>query len=167
MSIKPSFKHENYSDEELSKSILSIFENNKLLALATSNSNRNHISTVFYSYDEFLQLYFISEPETEHIRLITTNLLVSAAIWTTPEIFGENLQGVQINGSCKKVEGLSLVSALKSYVTRFKPFGQLIKHPDDFNKSLTKSRLYKITPNKIKLLDEPSFGKRNYITLDC
>lgn len=161
------FENPNYSDEDLSESIVQILESSTELAMATVTSgNMSHISTNHFVYNNSLDLYILTPPYRDHSKNIDINPSVAAAIWERPDVPGENLRGIQAFGVCERVQKLDLTNAIRQYTQRFKSFNEVIRHPTDFAKGLTDSRFFVIKVFQIKLLDEPRFGRRNYITLN-
>jgi hypothetical protein len=157
---------EVYQSEMLLDCVNKILDNNTLLAMSSVNGVESHINTVFFAYNENLELIMLTDPNDEHSHNVESNPSVGVAIWNTPEVFGENLQGVQIWGECSRLKGIKQLDGLRVYNNRFPTFSQVIKHPDDFFKGITNSRLYVIKPKKIKIIDELNFGRREYITMN-
>lgn len=155
----------NYMQVDLLQSINHILESNTLLAMSSLTGSQSYINTAYFSYNCKLELFILTEHSTIHAQNIEKNSSVAAAIWMDSGIYGENLQGIQLFGTCEKVSAFKMIDALNNYNTRFPTFAQIIKHPTDFAKGLVKSRLYVIKIEKIKLIDEPKFGRRNYISL--
>ena len=61
------FKHSEYSDKKLNESLFDILNHNKLLSLSTVTSKREaYINTAYYSFDEKLKLYIITDPNSNH-----------------------------------------------------------------------------------------------------
>jgi uncharacterized protein YhbP (UPF0306 family) len=159
------FAHPNYSDQQLVDSISNILNTNTTLSMATVKGNESYINTVFYAYNSSLDLFIFTQPYTQHGQNIQSNPSIAIAIWTPPQVWGENLQGLQMFGTCERVKDEDLINAMHVFSERFSGFGQLIKDPADFEKGITESRLYVIKTYTLKLLDEPALGRRNYITL--
>ena len=155
----------NFSQDDLLRSITHILESNTLLAMSSLSGLNSYINTAYYAYNNNLELFILTEQSTIHGQNIEQNPSIAAAIWMDSGKYGENLQGLQLFGVCEKVSTLKLFDALKQYNNRFPTFAQIIKHPEDFAKGVVKSRLYILKIDKIKLLDEPAFGRRNYISL--
>lgn len=152
--------------ESIHKSIETILDSNTLSAMSTSMNGSSYVHTAYFVYSENLDLYFISQPTDQHIKNIENNPSIAVAIWIDSGIWGENLQGIQIFGECKQVKpGIELVKAMKLFMGRFKAFSGIIKNPGEFSENVS-SRMYVIRPKSIKLLDEPSYGRRNYLQID-
>lgn len=161
------FNHSAYSDAQLHESILDILEKNALLAMATVKSGESYINTAFYAYTDLLELLIFTEPSTQHSQNVAIQPSVAVALWNTPPIWGEQLQGLQLFGICQRVEERTetLTHAIRVFTERFPDFQHIIATPADFASGKTERKFYKITVQSLKLIDEPRFGRRKYITL--
>lgn len=163
MNLSMQFNHEKYSDEELKAAIQDVLEKNTTLALATVDNGDPYINTAHFGYSEKLEFFIITSPTTKHSQNAEKNPHVAIAIWNTPEKSGTNLQGLQLFGVYKRVNGKEIDYALRVYGAGSKDFLEKFPSAEVFEKAgLT---FYKITVNKIKLLNEPRFGRRNFIDL--
>jgi len=161
------FHHSEYSDAQLHESILDILEKNMLLAMATVKNGESYINTAYYAYSDQLELVIFTEPSTQHSQNIVLQPSVAVAVWNTPPVWGEQLQGLQLFGACQRVEESAdaLAEAIRVFTERFPDFRQIIATPADFARGKTERKLYKITVQSLKLIDEPRLGRRKYITL--
>lgn len=163
MQIHVSFEHKKYTDQELCESIEKILNANNTLALSTSKEDGGYINTAHYGFSEDLVLFLITAADTEHSKNAATRPHVGIAIWNRPTQWGTNLEGLQLFGDYQLVTGDEIVKGHASYAENIPAFKESFKTPEDFIKAgLT---FYKITVRTIKLLDEPKFGRRNYIEL--
>jgi uncharacterized protein len=164
--LKSAFHHPQYADSDLRKSISQILDVHELCAIATLNEgSTSHIHTAYFAYDEHMDIYFISPLTDQHSINISKNASVAVAVWNPTRQWGESLQGLQIYGKAEVLGvGMNLVRGMTLYLKRFKDFSSIIKHPGEFAQGIS-SRMYVIRPTSLKLLDEPRFGRRNYIEL--
>jgi len=166
MQLKIDFKHPKYSNDELSKSILNILNENKLCSIATVNADgTSYINTAYFCFDEKLNFYILTDPNSQHCKNIEINNSVAMTVFDSHQPWDDDLQGLQINGKCKMAKGMHLINGTTRYLKRFAGLSELIKHPDDFAKGALKSRIYIIETNWIKLFDEKTFGEETYINL--
>lgn len=165
--LKVRFDHAEYSDVELAQSVECILDDNELSAMATVRDDESHIHTAFFVYDELLNIYFLSQPGDIHSVNVQKNSSIAVAVWGESEEWGEDLVGVQIFGTCEEVPFLSKesVKAMKMFIQRFPAFKQIVKHPGEFKTGVA-SRVYVARSEWLKVLDEPRFGRRNYITVN-
>lgn len=169
MSININLKlyHPEYNNKILKKSIVNIIDNNKLCAIATVNEkNNSHIHTAYYSYDDKMNIYFISPLTDKHSENIKANPSVAISVWNEGDKWGEDLQGIQMYGNATVLSaGMNLIRGMSSYVQKHPDFSKIIVKPGEF-KSGVLSRMFMINVYAIKLLDELEFGRRNYINVD-
>jgi uncharacterized protein YhbP (UPF0306 family) len=165
--LKLEFHNARYTDDDLRDSISKILEINELCAIATlREGTSSHIHTAFFSYDENLDLYFISPTTDRHSINIRMNPSVAVAVWNKTDRWSEDLQGIQMFGRAEVLNpGLEMVRGMTCFLGRFRDFSSIITRPGEFAKGIA-SRIYVIRLNSLKLIDEPRFGRRNYIVLD-
>jgi len=132
--------------------------------MATVQNREATINSAHYAYNERLELILFTHPYSEHGKNLAANPSAAAAIWKKPEAWGMNLQGVQLFGSCVRVEDAELDEAIQTYNVHFPAFRHLIHVAEDFERDLTDLRLYRIQVERIKLIDEGRFGHGNWIT---
>ena len=60
------------------------------------------------------------------------------------------------------MDNKELIKAGLLYIKRFPKVIKFVKTPRDFHNKMFKSQVYKIALNKIKVLDEKTFGKEEF-----
>ena len=73
-------------------------ERTEIMALSTIGSDGSWISPVQYSYDEKLNFFFLSMPDTKHVKNILKNPRVSIAIYKDVPLPDDSNLGLQIKG---------------------------------------------------------------------
>ena len=157
------FNHDRYSEQELQESIEAILSANNALALSTVKEDGGYINTAHYGFDDKLNLYIITDEDTQHSINATKHPQVAVAIWNRPETPGEQLEGLQLFGTYSLVEGEDVAKALVAYANNIPGFGEKVKTIEDIEKA--EIMFYKISVNSLKLIDESRFGRRNFISL--
>jgi len=108
------------------KCIIEFIKNHHLLTLATSKDNTPYCCNVFYVYDEGNnQLIFSSDAKTKHAQDFISNSKVSGSISLETKVIGK-IQGVQLLGEIKILQGKNLKFARKKYLTTY-PYARLMK----------------------------------------
>jgi len=164
--IKFEFNHSNHNDEKLNESINRILSNNKLGTFATINNNESYINTAYYCFNSKMDLYFISDPVTQHAQNIKTNPSMAIAINKSDQSWDNAKCGLQLFGKCEQAKGLTLIEGTALYLKRFVGLKQWITNADDFIKGAINSQMYIFKVSKIKLFDEETFGEEVYIVLE-
>lgn len=138
------------------KDVLDFLATEKLMILATYGDHP-WIASVYYSYDQNLNLYLISTPSTMHGRQMEKNKDVAAAIVDSHQKPSDIKKGLQVYGTVEKISG---VNKIRHAIRLWKDFLN-IQRPDisfeNMKKGLYKGRMYKLTPKKIKLFDQEKF----------
>ena len=129
------------------KYILDYLENNRLMTLATSEKNIPWAATVFFAYDQDLNIYFISRPETRKTKHLQANPNVSVVVNHHQPKSGL-IKGVQLEGTAQMLDKNKDVKALEIFKKRH---GWVDEYLHDHE-------LYKIIPKKIYYLDDELFG---------
>lgn len=153
------------SEKDIINSIYSIFESTTTMSIASNHHKTNtaYINTAFFAYDEDGNIFFASPRDAVHSVNIGEDSVVSVAISLPPPEYGEQLQGVQLFGTCMPVNKSQLKHAFTTYATRFGSFKSAVKSISDFVKNTALPNLYIVKPTSFKLLDEIAFSRREYI----
>lgn len=137
-------------------------KNVTLMVLASSNNNRPWCATVFYAYDNSLDVYFLSKLHRRHSQEILKNSNVSAAVVEQVFNFGDKTKGVQLEGKCNLLKGEEAKQAFAIYASRFPSAAKLISVESlTFPQSTSSNEphgIWKISPSKIKVFDEALYG---------
>jgi uncharacterized protein YhbP (UPF0306 family) len=88
--------HKNMTDD-MNVRVKEAFDRTEIMALSTIGSDGSWTCPVHYRYNEELELFFMSLPDTKHVKNIYTDPRVSVAIFSPPNSKGEKL-GLQIKG---------------------------------------------------------------------
>ena len=136
-----------------------VFDFLRLYKLMTLSTYGDHpwIASVFYCFDNDLNIYFISAPSTLHGRQMEKNKKVAAAIADSHQKPSDVKRGLQIFGTVEKISG---VNKIRYAIRLWKDFLN-VQRPDisleNMKKGLYKGRMYRLTPKKIKLFDQEKF----------
>jgi len=148
--------------DKVVSSIVAILEHNRLLSLATVNKDCPNVCTSFYVFDDSFNLYIWTDPKAQHSINVAKNPNVAVNIVDTYQEWGGSLRGLQIFGSCGAISGKEALIAGGLYLKRYTKASTFVKTLKDFNSKKLQSMLYKIQMDRIKVLDEVSFGKDQY-----
>lgn len=130
--------------QEIDKRITRFIRKHHIFTLATSADNKPYVCTCFYVYLEDRNWFvFTSDHETRHIRELTVQPSVAGAIALETLAVGK-IQGIQLTGISRELEGEEYEVALKAYLTRF-PIALLKK----LNLWVLEPDLLKMTHNQL------------------
>lgn len=121
------------------------------MCVATSGSFP-WIATVFYTFDDNLHLYFLSDPSTLHCKQIAQNNKVAVAIANSSQNINKPKRGLQIYGIA---EQLSSVEKVTQALKMWKQYLH-VRDPKLTYKAV-KNSMYRIAPKRIKLFDQELF----------
>ncbi len=145
-------------DTDSRERILAYLQNHNTLTLATSNEGKPFACALFYVNEGFA-LYFVSDPETQHIENIARNPSIGAAVHEDYRDW-RLIQGIQLEGTCALVSSpIESAKALALYTHKFPFVAQLAS-------AMAKIKFYKITPRWIRMVDNTrGFGFKEEIRL--
>ena len=120
------------------------------MSIATSHDNEPWISEVHFSYDNELNLYFISRPSRRHSLEVAKNNQIAGNI-VKQHTKGEKVRGVYYEGTIEMLENVTEQDlAFASYNQRFDNDIAILAEQAEENGH----RWYKVTVNKFYLFDE-------------
>ena len=137
--------------------IVSYISTSVQMTITTVTKDQPWAAVVFYAYDDALNLYFLSDQRTRHSREINSNSKVAVTInkeWNEPS----PVKGIQIEGVAQVVAVNELAHAFTTYVKRFPSTKDFITDVKVFMDKAFNTRIFKVTPSKIYLLDEVNMG---------
>lgn len=139
---------------ELRKLIEDYLKEAKMLQVATTKDDQPWACTVYFAFDEELNLYWISKLSCRHSEEIRNNEKVAGVI-VLPHTPGDKVRGLQLQGIAKELSKDELVSGMKYYAKRFG------MKPERVNTIIDGSDghiCYKIKPTLYVLFDEANFS---------
>jgi uncharacterized protein YhbP (UPF0306 family) len=141
-------------------------------------------ATLFYASDGFT-LYYLSDPITRHSENIVENPLVAVTVDEDPGDW-QKIKGIQLEGKAELVSTAEEVTrATKTYVAKYpftapylklimSPFPKAVAYLEKVIRKLpflegipaTSARFYKVTPTKIRFIDnKKDFGHPEELVL--
>ncbi len=128
------------------------------LTLATEKDGKPSACSLFY-VNENLNLYFVSDPKTQHAENIEYQSNVSATIHEDYRDW-RVIQGIQLEGECGLIKNpIESAKALALYANKFPFVAQLAA-------AMAKVKFYKIKPHWVRFVDNTrGFGFKEEIQL--
>lgn len=136
--------------------VLDFLAKYKLMSVATYGEFP-WIASVYYTFDNDVNLYFLSSPTTLHCKQIEKNNKVAVSVADSDQDIGALKRGLQISGIAARIsDAKKLIHALRIWKQSLG-----VKDPEltyeNMIKKVIHGRMYKITPKKIKLFDQKLF----------
>ena|SRR5581483_1466360 len=119
------------------------------MQLSTSVDNQPWSCSVYYVFDDKLNLYWASLPSRRHSQEIEINSKVSAAIVIKQS---QKVIGVQVQGKAKMLEDKNML--LKSATLYSDKFDRSSQWVEDIANNRTAHRLYVLVPELYVVFDE-------------
>ena len=140
--------------------ICNILDNNITASLSTINERGPHSNTIYFCYDDNINIYYASDCSTEHSINIANNKNVALSVWDNPKQYGQNHRGLQIEGTCIPVAGLALIRAWDLYIKRFPVFKLKVGNVKNIVDKVINMRLYKVSISRIQITDMEQYGTK-------
>ena len=131
--------------------VLDFLAKNKLMAVATYGDHP-WIATVYYTFDDKLNIYFLSGPETLHVRQIIENPKVAVAIADSRQSIGKPKKGLQLYGIAEQISGIEKIKyALKLWKTNLGVMDPALTYKK------AQGKMFRIVPKRVKLFNQDLF----------
>lgn len=136
--------------------VLSFLKEHRLMSVATYGEFP-WIASVFYAYDENLNLYFLSAPNTLHCQQIANNPKVAVNIVDSSQPVEGLKRGLQLWGDAGQLtDEAKAVAALQLWKNHLKVENAKLTYENIRHNNVT-GRMYVIVPKRIKLFDQVLF----------
>jgi uncharacterized protein YhbP (UPF0306 family) len=155
--------HEPVSERRIRASLFRILARTQLSSIATvAHEKQAYINTAFIAYSTNLEFYFLSDPESQHCRNLSSNPSLAMTIFDSSQRWENQGVGVQVFGVGRRAVGRQADLARKVYGTRFAAFERWIESQTSQGHrraALLKSyTFFRFLPDRVKILDEAQFG---------
>jgi len=139
--------------------VLAYLESHHVMTLATSGPDGPWAAAVFYASREF-ELYFVSSPKSRHAADLQRRPSAAAAIHEDYRDW-RAIQGIQLAGTCVRLQGAAREAALACYREKFNFLDNPAAELAPVLEALGKAACYRLSPSELHFVDNPSrFGKR-------
>jgi len=151
------------SPDRVLKSVMGLLNRTQLCSVATVLAGgKPHINTCFFAFDRDLRLVILTPPSTVHASAWENPCDVAVAVFDSHQVSGAELSGLQLFGHVTRSRNESEQAALLVYGERFPSFKAAAPDTDTFLRTF-QSRFYLVSIERLKLFDEPAFGKEVWI----
>lgn len=147
----------NVNDNKL----LKYLKSQRLMTITTLGISMWSCS-VYYVVDDQLNLFFISEPDTQHIKNIINNNKIACNIANSSQIVMDKKVGMQIQGIITEENNQTKIRTILSMWNQVNPgFADIINLKNIVHKVI-KSKVYKVQPTLIKFFNEKLYGSEGF-----
>ncbi len=134
----------------------------EFMAVSTVDENGSWVCPVYFGYDEKLNLYFISMPDSKHVQNILKDERVAVAIFKTEYLpnTDRDVLGLQLKGTAHHLDSHDeVLEAVRHYYGReaknIDYTSKVVKHLGDN----AVWNFYKVTPTEAWCFDSRIFGE--------
>lgn len=141
------------SKDEILKHIHNFLQDKYQMVIATSDDHP-WIATVYFAFDENLNLYFLSNPGTLHCKQIIKNPHVAIAISDSPQEPSKAKKGIQVYGLAERISDESETRhAIKLWTEALDVTSEDYSY-EGMNENKIDGRMYIVQPKKIKFFNQ-------------
>ena len=153
---------EGFDSDALLASVEELLEANVLCSLATTSQGKPHINTAYVAILPGLNLAILTPPNSQHAANVAQEPATAMAVYDSHQPFGADLQGLQLFGFMKLLDGAEAEVAYQCYVRRFPGLAKWAQDYSALEVNL-ESRFYGLEVDRVKIFNERRFGKEVYI----
>lgn len=156
-----------YGNGIIARSIDEILTDNIFLSLATVKKEDGYCrplnATCGFAFNDDIEIYILSPPQSEHGVALQSNLCVALAIYDSHQSQKAPKKGLQISGACVPSHEITYQEAIGVYKRRFPWMEQYVRWHPEWREGSENAWLYKIVPESIKIFDEERFGEERFV----
>lgn len=149
-------------DGDLREQVSAYLRAHHTMTIATAGpvDGSPHAASVFYAVDDELRLVFLSKPTSVHGRHIGTAGPVAVTV-TEEYADWEAIQGVQLWGTARRLDGKAKAGALALYLRRFPFVRDIVARPANV-RLLEDIAVYRVEPRQAGFTDNTAgvFGRK-------
>lgn len=151
---------------DLKKQIDNYLKTQRLMSVATYG-DYPWIANVYFIHDKDLNLYFLSKHWREHCVAIEKNPKVAVAIVDSHQLIYKPQIGIQLYGTAKSVSAISKLEWMFKIWNKLiaGSKGEKLADPKKFMDAGV-SKVYKITPKRIKFFNTNLWSKEQFKVLE-
>ena len=150
-------------EDRFRRSLNRILRRTVLCSISTvSSAGRAHVNTAYFAVSSDLELYFLSDPLSQHARNIRRNPSAAVAVFDSHQTWGKADRGAQLFGRCTQAEEGVAVKAADVYACRFPRFSRWSDRLAA-DAPARKWKFFEFVPSVVKVLDEVTFRQLGFV----
>jgi len=153
-------------NNQIRKDIFKFLKSNGILTLAVALNNSPWVCTLYYGIDEEMNLYVVTDPNSEHGKIMAANQKVSVNIFDSGQKITESKRGLQGRGTIKMIKGKSAVATALAIWHKANPGIENRITLEYLLKKTTDTKIYKIIPTYLKYFNKELYGEKEYGILE-
>ena len=139
------------------KQLLDFLKSQRLMSLATFG-NGICACNVYYAVDDGFNLYFMSEPSSDHCKNIAQSNTIACTVADSRQKVTDKKIGVQIKGTAEKTDHPEKIKLALSLWNKANPGFEAVINFKNIQENSIKSKVYTVTPSEMKFLNETIYG---------
>lgn len=145
--------------------LLEFLKSLKFMSVSTYDT---HLWTawVYYVIDDEFNLYFVSQPDTDHCKSILKNGEIACAIADSHQKVTDKKIGAQLYGTAQQLTNVGQLRWMLNVWNKVNPGIDKVINLKNMQKKVIKSRVFKVTPKKIKWFNEGLYKEKEFEVFD-
>jgi uncharacterized protein YhbP (UPF0306 family) len=141
--------------------IYQYFEQGRVMQVATANSSKPWITTVYFVVDKSLNLYWLSLPTRRHSMELMEDRHAAIAVAVKMD---QPVIGIQAEGTVEVVTHAGTVQGImEKYVAKYDAGHDFY---DNFVQDTNDHQMYRFTPSRFSVFDEVNFPDTSPVEVD-
>jgi len=121
---------------------------------------------VYYVIDDDFNLYFVSQPDTDHCKSILKNGEIACAIADSHQNVTDKKVGAQLYGVARQLTNVGQLRWMLNLWNKINPGIDKVINLKNMQKKVIKSRVFKVIPKKIKWFNEELYKEKEFEVFD-
>lgn len=141
--------------------LLKFLKSLKFMSVSTYDK---HLWTawVYYVIDDDFNLYFVSQPDTDHCKSILKNGEIACAIADSHQKVTDKKIGAQLYGTASQLTNIQQLKWMLKLWNKINPGVEKIINIKNIQTKQIKSRVFKVVPKKIKWFNEALYKEKEF-----
>lgn len=115
---------------------------------------------VYYVIDDDFNLYFVSQPDTDHCKSILKNGEIACAIADSHQNVTDKKVGAQLYGVAQQLTNVGQLRWMLNLWNKINPGIDKVINLKNMQTKVIKSRVFKVTPKKIRWFNEELYKEK-------
>jgi uncharacterized protein YhbP (UPF0306 family) len=162
--MSATFHSPGFATNKIAEAVRRILSGTPLCSMAPLGAGDHlHINTAFFAWNEAVELFFLSAPDSVHSRNLERVPTMAVAVFDSHQPWGALHRGLQLFGTAGRVDAARVGEVESLYARRFERYGEFKAAGRG---AFTELRFYAFQAAALKLLDEEEFGEATLVSAE-
>jgi len=162
--MSATFYNPGFPANRIAEAVRRILSGTPLCSMATRGAGDYvHINTAFFAWNEAMELFFLSAPDSVHSRNLERVPTMAVAVFDSHQPWGALHRGLQLFGTAGRVDAARVGEVESLYSRRFERYREF---KGGGSGAFSELRFYAFQAATLKLLDEEEFGEATLVSAE-